>query len=146
MATERQIKANRENGKTGGVKSAEGKTVSRRNSLKHGLRADSILDMETDFDSPFGLKSLLQALRQTFQPKNDFEHQLIVRMAIAEYKWTRYEMLEATAFKEERWYKLALAMKYKGCIDAQYYRAYNTLMQSRNPQQLGSFVPKRDKK
>jgi hypothetical protein len=41
--SERKLEANRRNGAKGGVKTEEGKRRSRRNALKHGLRATTLL-------------------------------------------------------------------------------------------------------
>lgn len=41
--SQKQIDANRENGKLGGVKTDEGKTVSRYNAIKHGLLSEEVL-------------------------------------------------------------------------------------------------------
>ena len=43
MTTEKQVKANRENAKKGGVKTPEGKAVVRYNALKHGLLSKEVL-------------------------------------------------------------------------------------------------------
>jgi len=43
MATEKQIQANRLNGLKGGVKTPEGKAVSRWNALSHGFYSSSVL-------------------------------------------------------------------------------------------------------
>lgn len=59
--TERKIKANQENGKKGGVKTEEGKDISKMNSFKHGILSNT----KTEFDE---LKStpLFLALSEEF--------------------------------------------------------------------------------
>ena len=41
--SQKQLEANRENAKLGGVKTEEGKAVSRYNAVKHGLLSDKVL-------------------------------------------------------------------------------------------------------
>ncbi len=43
MTSEKQIEANKENGKLGGVKTDEGKAVSKYNAIKHGLLSKEVL-------------------------------------------------------------------------------------------------------
>jgi len=42
MASEKQIEANKNNAKKGGVKTVEGKEVSRMNALKHGILSSEL--------------------------------------------------------------------------------------------------------
>ena len=49
MTTEKQIFANGKNAKRGGVKSAEGKSVSSQNALKHGGLSKKVFKEERDF-------------------------------------------------------------------------------------------------
>ena len=46
--TQKQLEANKENAKLGGVKTEAGKAVSRLNAVKHGLRAVLISDYEKE--------------------------------------------------------------------------------------------------
>jgi hypothetical protein len=46
--SEKQIQANRENGRLGGVKTPEGKEISRMNAQKHGLTSDLLIDYDED--------------------------------------------------------------------------------------------------
>ncbi len=43
MVSKKQLKANRENAKKGGVKTEEGKAITKYNALKHGLLAKEIV-------------------------------------------------------------------------------------------------------
>jgi len=43
MTTQQQIEANRQNAKLGGVKTEEGKEISKYNALKHGLLSKEVL-------------------------------------------------------------------------------------------------------
>ena len=49
--SDKQLEANRKNAKLGGVKTEEGKEVSRLNALKHGLLSEVILLPEEDEDA-----------------------------------------------------------------------------------------------
>jgi len=53
MASTKQIIANRDNSKLGGVKSAEGKSVSRYNARKHGILSQILTEYDLDEYSNF---------------------------------------------------------------------------------------------
>lgn len=143
MATEKQIKANRENAKLAGVKTAEGKAIARHNSFKHGLRAKDLLAAFADIpDAEVALDKILKSLQESFSPQNGFEEVLVGRMALAQFKQSLGDQLELQSFEHRETWKLGLAIKYRNALDAQFYRAYAILMQSRQQQQsLDSFVP-----
>ena len=70
MATDKQIAANRENAKKGGVKSEEGKAVVRWNALRHGLLAqEAVIDAGEGKESREQFDSLLGELRGRLQPE-----------------------------------------------------------------------------
>ena len=48
MASDKQIAANRENGKKGGVQTPEGKAVSRLNARKHGIFASALTKQDRE--------------------------------------------------------------------------------------------------
>jgi hypothetical protein len=48
VATKRQRKANRENGKKGGPKTPEGKAVARLNARKHGIFASCFTEQDEE--------------------------------------------------------------------------------------------------
>lgn len=155
MATEKQIKANRENSKLAGVKTPEGKTVSRHNSFKHGLTCRSLLDKYESYSETQEMyEQILSGFSKAFSPRNEYESALIETMAMARIKMFRSDVFEADSFNESNElfstgrmltateHLLSLAIKYRGQIEASFYRAFTALMQCRQSQEkLDSFLP-----
>ncbi len=76
MASDAQISANRENGKLGGVKTEEGKAVSRFNARKHGICGQLVSEYEDDiYDHYF------DQLFTEYDPKGWKEVILVERIA-----------------------------------------------------------------
>lgn len=138
-----------------GVKTEEGKRIVRHNSFKHGLCSKGIIsNLESFSESLDQFEKIHQGLKNCFQPRNFFEESQIDLMARALFKLNRYEAYEVSAFKDSESYlsadpvnltisayALPLALKYKGSIEAQFYRAFDALSEARNPQQLSLFLP-----
>lgn len=76
--SQKQIEANRDNGKKGGVKTEEGKAVSRYNALKHGLLAEQVLMKGEDEKT---LLELEKRLRSELLPATEVELLLVDRIA-----------------------------------------------------------------
>jgi len=93
MATERQIAANRVNGLKGGVKTPEGKAISRMNALKHGAFVMAL----TEHDSE-GLRALLDDLREDLQPVGSVEELLVDKLAITYLRMQRCARAETTHY------------------------------------------------
>jgi hypothetical protein len=93
MSTRSQILANRQNAQAStGPRTAQGKSTSSGNALKHGLSAGfRVLQSENqdDFDN------LIDRLRRTFQPTNAYESILVEEMAQSHWRVTRARGLEA---------------------------------------------------
>jgi hypothetical protein len=93
MATRAQILANRRNAQAStGPRTAQGKSISSGNALKHGLRAGfRVLQSENqdDFDD------LIDQLRRTFQPTNAYESILVEEMAHSHWRLARARRLES---------------------------------------------------
>lgn len=77
MASEEQIEANRENGKLGGVKTEEGKNVSRYNAIKHGILCQDIL---LDGEDEQSLIELGKRMRSELKPETEIELLLVDRI------------------------------------------------------------------
>jgi len=93
MATPRQIEANRRNAqKSTGPKTAEGKQAVRLNSLRHGLRARTVV---LPGDDPQEFQQLCDDLESEWQPQTRTEQIYLEQMAIAYWKLQRMELLEA---------------------------------------------------
>lgn len=77
MTTEKQIEANRENAKLGGVKTNEGKAISRYNAIKHGLLSEEVL---IKGENEKILIELGKKLRAELKPETEMELLLIDRI------------------------------------------------------------------
>ena len=93
MATLKQIEANRLNAlKSTGPKTLEGKSAVRLNSLKHGLRAATLIlpgENQEEFDQ------LCAGLEAEWRPQSLTASFYLERMAIAQWKLRRLEVAEA---------------------------------------------------
>lgn len=76
--SQKQLEANRENAKLGGVKTDEGKAISKHNALKHGLLSKEVLFAGEDEE---GLLELEKRLRSELKPATELELLLVDRMA-----------------------------------------------------------------
>lgn len=158
MPTEAQIKANRANSQGAGVKTEEGKRISRHNSFKHGMTAETLLDSVRGLsESETQYLAVVEGLRQSLGPKNYFEETLIEGMAKAQFKLRRFDLLEATYIRDcESPFgdalnfqqllvsddRFSLALKYKQSLEAQYFRALEYLIRARQAEkQLDLFLP-----
>ena len=70
--SEAQAEANRKNGTLGGVKTEEGKTVSRMNALKYGFFSEIV----TEYDK-IAHEDFYQEIYATFGPQTPYEDQLV---------------------------------------------------------------------
>jgi hypothetical protein len=96
MATKAQMNANRENArKSTGPRTPEGKTISSRNSLVHGMTSGKFLPPDTDPNEFF---QLLDQYREHFQPVDQVEDALVERLAAAEFKMRSVRYLDAGLF------------------------------------------------
>jgi hypothetical protein len=84
--TEKQRAASRANGTLShGPVTPEGKAASSRNSLRHGLRAQTLVLANEHSEI---LDTLIAELTEEFQPETNTEHGLVLDMAYA--KWRQY--------------------------------------------------------
>ena len=77
MTTDKQIEANKENAKLGGVKTEEGKTISKYNAIKHGILCQEIL-LEGEDEKI--LVELGKKLRAELKPETELELLLVDRI------------------------------------------------------------------
>ena len=70
MVTERQLTVNRENAKSGGVKTPAGKKITKLNAVTHGLLSKEVLFPGEDGEE---LRRLSEALRAELQPEGELE-------------------------------------------------------------------------
>ena len=93
MASEKQLRANRENAKRStGPKSVTGKTLSRMNACKHGLTAESIVIGDED---PRAFDLLRAQLEADHNPRPGIERELVERMAVIMWRIRRVPVFEA---------------------------------------------------
>ena len=93
MATPAQINANRANAlKSTGPRSAEGKSVSRFNALKHGIDAASIVIPGED---PADYDALVAAYHRDFRPQSPSETFHVDTMIRADWQKLRLQRVEA---------------------------------------------------
>jgi hypothetical protein len=77
MTTEEQINANRENAQLGGVKTPEGKAISRLNAVKHGILTNLLTEEENKEAT-----QIQDELIEEYQPQTTTELILIERISI----------------------------------------------------------------
>ncbi len=87
--SQKQIEANRENAKKGGVKTEEGKAVSKYNAIKHGILKEIVSDYEQDI-----YDEVLERLNDQFQPVGVLEKMLVDRIGVYYLKLYRVAKAE----------------------------------------------------
>ncbi len=93
-----QLKAelSRINGaKSRGPKTAEGKAISAKNAVRHGLSAETII---LDHESQDSFQQLLDEYMEELQPVGICEHHLVYRMVVAKWREFRAWNVEAASF------------------------------------------------
>jgi hypothetical protein len=118
MASEAQIEANRRNALLStGPRTADGKSVSRGNALRHGLAAHQVVaydERHADF------AAFYDDMRAAFAPADAFEEGLVERIAVASWRLRRVWRAEATAINNEaerRAFDAARDDLYKGAME-----------------------------
>ncbi len=86
----KQLAANRENAKLGGVKTEKGKSTVRFNARKHGIVSTLLTDYEEK-----DLKEYLEQVRSFYDPQNCVEELLVERIAICYLRLNRAAKAEA---------------------------------------------------
>src|SRR5438034_1191419 len=98
MATTAQIEANRRNAlKSTGPKTPQGKATVSMNSLRHGLRARTVVlpgENREEFNQ------LCDDLEREWAPQSRTAKFYLEQMAVSQWKLTRMEVAEAGIFKE----------------------------------------------
>ena len=90
MATEAQIKSNRENGRLGGPKTPEGKAVSRLNAQRHGIFASALAESDR-----VELRGLHEELAAHLAPVGPLEEMLVEKLALTYLRLERCARAEA---------------------------------------------------
>ena len=92
MASQRQREANRRNGRKGGPKTETGKHRSRLNSLKHGLSSSTLVVLPEEDEREYN--EVLRGFRASFNPCDDAENALVVRLAHGHWRSLRSRRVE----------------------------------------------------
>jgi len=82
--TNKRLEANRKNCQLGGVKTSQGKSITRFNARKHGILSDLINNEEKSTH-----KAYVEQLYKELQPNNIIEEMLVERIAIHYMKLRR---------------------------------------------------------
>lgn len=75
--SQKQVEANRENGKKGGVKTDEGKAISKYNAIKHGILKEVVSNYEQNF-----YEDIAERLNDHFSPVGVLEKMLVDRIGV----------------------------------------------------------------
>lgn len=94
MVSDKQLIANRENAKLGGVKTEEGKAITRFNALAHGILRQTI----TAYEKEFYLEIYADLVKQ-YEPATIFEKILIERITVYYLKLFRVQRAEQEYMK-----------------------------------------------
>jgi len=89
--SQKQLEANRQNAKLGGVKTDEGKAVSKHNAIKHGLLSQQVLMEGEDKET---LLELEKRVRSELKPTTEIELLLVDRIITNFWRLRRLLKLE----------------------------------------------------
>jgi hypothetical protein len=93
MATQKQIAANRYNAKfSTGPRTEDGKRRSRRNALRHGLTAETIIDVLEDAGA---YRALQRKIFADYRPASNFEIELVARLVSLLWRLRRVVAIES---------------------------------------------------
>jgi hypothetical protein len=93
MTTDRQLEASRQNAKNStGPKTERGKRRSRRNAFRHGLTAETIIDVLED---PADYAALEAAINADYRPGTNFELELVARLVSLLWRLRRAVAIES---------------------------------------------------
>ena len=97
MATDKQIAANRLNAQTStGPRTENGKRRSRRNAFRHGLTAETIINV---VENAADYRKLEARLKADFHPQTTIEQQLVARLASLLWRLRRATAIESGLFQ-----------------------------------------------
>ena len=97
MASEKQVSANQRNGaKSTGPKTQNGKLQSRRNAMRHGLTAATVVPAMEDAEE---FEQFEAAIRADYQPVSAIEHELVARLTSQLWRLRRSTLIETNLFK-----------------------------------------------
>src|ERR1017187_4191650 len=97
MASEKQTAANRHNARrsTGPI-TVDGKLQSRRNAMRHGLTAATVVPAMED---PEEFEQFEAAIKADYQPLSAVEHELVARLTSLFWRLRRSTLIETSLFE-----------------------------------------------
>ena len=99
MTSPKQIEANRRNAlKSTGPRTEEGKRRSRRNAIRHGLTAETVI---TDLEDPADYKAFEAAVTADYDAQTAVERELVLRLASLLWRLRRALSIERGLFEAE---------------------------------------------
>lgn len=147
--SDKQHEANKQNAQLGGVKTPEGKAISRYNATRHGILRDTITEYEkVDYEKIFN------EFCDFYKPENFIEEILVERLVVAYIKMARVSRAEnelmksamdptvpfgeGVSYYERIGYKVVLPSdkvallsdvyaRYETAVEKRFYRAMNAL-------------------
>jgi hypothetical protein len=136
--SQKQLEANKRNAKLGGVKTEEGKAVSKLNATKHALLSNEVLVKGEDRAELIELASRFMA---EFKPKTDLERLLIDRIVSNTWRLKRAMRAETDIIERELDNDMSFGgsigkvfdsniekfMRYETCIERGIYKALHEL-------------------
>jgi hypothetical protein len=96
MATEKQIQANRQNAQLAGVKTEEGKKISRMNAIKHGFFSHIVMEYDKVLNTKF-----YEEILEYFLPQNVYETQLVEIILSNILSYRRICMVESAMLENQ---------------------------------------------
>ena len=110
MASEKQVSANRQNAaKSTGPITQNGKLQSRRNAMRHGLTAATVVPAVEDAEE---FEQFAAAIRADYQPASTVEEELIARLTSLFWRLRRSTLIETNLFQLQA--RLAMEQKLRG--------------------------------
>src|SRR5262245_60256773 len=93
MATEKQIVANQQNAKhSTGPRTESGKRRSRRNAIRHGLTAETVIH---SLEDAADYRAFERAIKSGYSPQSAIEGQLVTRLASLLWRLRRAVIVES---------------------------------------------------
>jgi hypothetical protein len=110
MASEKQVSANRRNAaKSTGPMTQSGKLQSRRNAMRHGLTAATVVPA---IENAQEFEDFAAGIRADYQPASTIEHELVARLASLLWRLRRSTLIETNLFELQG--RLAMQQTLKG--------------------------------
>jgi hypothetical protein len=101
-SSEKQVQANRENAKKGGVRTDEGKAIVKYNALKHGLLArEVVITVGEGAESQQEFDALLADLKNQFDPQGPLEEMLVEKIVVAYWRLRRAHKYEVGLIRQQ---------------------------------------------